>query len=58
MPEPLIAQLADPGLLLMPLGDQKGSQELVRVVKQNGSVRALSSGQKVAFVDLLGNHGW
>lgn len=58
VPEPLIAQLADPGLLLMPLGDQKGSQELVRVVKQNGSVRALSSGQKVAFVDLLGNHGW
>lgn len=58
IPEPLVAQLADPGLLLMPLGSNKGAQELVRVVKQDGSVRVVKSGQRVSFVDLLGNYGW
>ena len=57
IPEPLIAQLADPGILLMPVGARTREQQLVRVHKQGGEVRRENLGA-VSFVDLVGNHGW
>ena len=57
VPSPLVAQLADPGIMVMPLGVNKGQQELIRVVKEDGKV-TLERGIQVAFVDLVGNHGW
>lgn len=57
VPRPLIAQLADPGLMIIPVGVDRGEQVLCEIRKENGRLtrRAHSS---VAFVDLVGNHGW
>ena len=57
VPEPLLAQLADPGIMVIPVGLNKRSQELVVVRKENGEIRQENKGQ-VAFVELVGNHGW
>ena len=56
IPEPLIAQLADPGRLVMPVGGQT-VQEL-QVVEQQDGVRTVSTIEQVRFVDLIGAHGW
>ncbi|THB66547.1 MAG: protein-L-isoaspartate(D-aspartate) O-methyltransferase [Desulfovibrio sp.] len=57
VPEPLIDQLADPGMLIMPVGGSKRRQELVIVEKSEGQVSRRREGG-VAFVDLVGEHGW
>ena len=57
IPEPLLAQLADPGILLMPVGARARMQNLVRVHRQNGEIHREDLGA-VSFVDLVGNHGW
>ena len=57
VPAPLIDQLADPGIMIIPVGPNRRAQRLVRVVKQNGEVSAQGLGS-VAFVDLVGDHGW
>ena len=57
VPAPLLAQLDDPGILLIPMGARKRSQELVRFVKQGGTVEKSNLGA-VMFVDLIGVHGW
>lgn len=56
IPEPLVDQLADPGRLIIPVGDQH-VQELQLLTKEEGETRVqiLSS---VRFVDLIGQHGW
>lgn len=56
IPQPLIDQLAEPGRLIIPVGDQQ-VQELQLLTKSEGDVRVevLSS---VRFVDLIGQHGW
>ncbi len=56
IPQPLIDQLADPGRLVIPIGD-RDSQELVVLKKENGEIsqRVL---EQVRFVSLLGRHGW
>ena len=56
VPKPLLEQLADPGIMVMPLGD-RGAQRLVRAVKTDGVVR-IEEGPGVVFVDLIGSHGW
>ena len=57
VPPPLVQQLDDPGILLMPVGKQRRTQRLVRVSKNKGQI---SSEQLlgVSFVDLVGNHAW
>ncbi len=57
IPQSLIDQLADDGIMLIPVGKEKRSQELIRVRKENGKVltKRLS---KVSFVDLVGKEGW
>ncbi|MCC8193945.1 MAG: protein-L-isoaspartate(D-aspartate) O-methyltransferase [Deltaproteobacteria bacterium] len=57
VPEPLLEQLADPGILVIPVGAERTSQRLVQVCKQGGKV-TMDTRNSVAFVDLVGKHGW
>ena len=54
--EPLVAQLADPGRLFMPVGGQE-VQELQLVDKRDGDI-TVTTIEQVRFVDLIGAHGW
>ena len=56
IPEPLLDQLADPGRMVIPVGDQY-VQELQLIEKRNGTVdiRVI---EQVRFVNLIGAHGW
>jgi protein-L-isoaspartate(D-aspartate) O-methyltransferase len=56
VPESLIEQLADPGILVAPVGSQ-GVQRLSIVRKQDGEV-TVSHGGECVFVPLLGREGW
>lgn len=56
VPEPLLAQLADPGILVIPVGD-RGMQDLRQVIKKDGKVTEKTI-EFVRFVSLIGNHGW
>jgi protein-L-isoaspartate(D-aspartate) O-methyltransferase len=56
VPESLIEQLDDPGILVIPVGSQ-GFQELQIVRKSEGVVRVENAGGCV-FVPLLGKEGW
>lgn len=56
IPEPLIAQLADPGKLIIPVGDQH-EQVLQLLEKKDGQAR-ITDLAGVRFVDLVGEHGW
>ncbi len=62
VPAPLIEQLADPGILVIPVGASKRMQELVvvrkEVVRKEGGRVVRESKGGVAFVDLVGTHGW
>ncbi|MFP4070654.1 MAG: protein-L-isoaspartate(D-aspartate) O-methyltransferase [Desulfovibrionales bacterium] len=57
VPAPLVEQLADPGIMLIPVGQTKRSQTLVKVIKESGRV-SRTEVESVAFVDLVGTHGW
>lgn len=57
IPPPLIAQLANNGVMIIPVGKTQRQQRLLRVRKTNGAVRTEDLGGAV-FVDLVGNHGW
>lgn len=57
VPEPLIEQLADPGIMVIPVGLNKRGQDLIVVHKENGTVTRENKGG-VAFVELIGSHGW
>jgi len=56
IPEPLIEQLADPGRMLIPVGDQY-VQDLRLLVKNEGEISAKTI-EQVRFVNLIGDHGW
>lgn len=57
IPEPLLKQLADPGVMVMPVGDDQTGQTLTVITKKNKEIdsRAVES---VRFVKLIGSHGW
>jgi len=56
VPEPLVAQLAVGGRLVIPIGDAE-HQTLVRVIKtENGVVR--ENHEACVFVKLIGRYGW
>ena len=57
VPEPLLEQLADPGLMVIPVGEERRKQRLIVVRKENGSV-SQKKRDRVVFVDLVGRHGW
>ena len=57
IPSPLLKQLADPGIMLIPVGSNRREQKFVKVVKAQQQISAKTMG-KVAFVDLIGDYGW
>ena len=56
VPEPLLDQLADPGRLIIPVGD-RGTQNLQLVTKKDGAITEKTI-EYVRFVNLIGSHGW
>jgi protein-L-isoaspartate(D-aspartate) O-methyltransferase len=56
IPDPLVAQLADPGRMVIPVGDQD-EQELQLVTKKDGLVQ-VELLERVRFVNLIGEYGW
>lgn len=57
VPTPLLEQLADPGIMVIPVGATKRDQRLLRIFKKDGRIHQEDQGA-VAFVDLVGSHGW
>jgi protein-L-isoaspartate(D-aspartate) O-methyltransferase len=58
VPPPLVEQLADPGRMVLPVGSHRGGQHLALICKEDGEIRESTKGERVAFVDLVGSHGW
>src|SRR5210317_359975 len=56
VPLPLLEQLADPGTLVIPVGD-RGVQDLRLVTKKDGEIKEKTI-ELVRFVNLIGDHGW
>lgn len=57
VPKPLLDQLADPGIMVIPVGEERRHQMLTTVRKQDGVVTRKDEGE-VVFVDLVGKYGW
>ncbi|HEV2884765.1 MAG TPA: protein-L-isoaspartate(D-aspartate) O-methyltransferase [Pyrinomonadaceae bacterium] len=57
IPEPLVAQLKVDGRLVVPIGESRESQRLVRVIKTVTGYKQEDHGA-CAFVPLIGQHGW
>jgi protein-L-isoaspartate(D-aspartate) O-methyltransferase len=57
IPEPLVAQLKVGGRLVVPVGESREAQQLVRVIKTDGGYQQEDHGA-CAFVPLIGQHGW
>lgn len=57
IPPPLVRQLGDNGIMIIPVGSNQRQQRLIRLVKQHGNISTEDLGPTV-FVDLIGNHGW
>jgi protein-L-isoaspartate(D-aspartate) O-methyltransferase len=57
VPKPLIEQLANPGIMVIPVGGERAAQQLVQVRKQDGNVTMVAK-DSAKFVDLIGEHGW
>ena len=57
IPDPLIAQLGVGGRLVIPIGETRESQKLVRVVKSEAGQKIEDHGS-CQFVPLIGQHGW
>jgi len=57
IPPPLVAQLDEGGIMLIPVGEKPRSQRLIRLHKARGRISSEDLGPAV-FVDLVGNHGW
>lgn len=57
VPEPLLAQLKLGGRLVLPVGESRESQKLVRVIRTEEGFQHEEHGS-CAFVPLIGRHGW
>ena len=57
VPEPLVAQLRIGGRLVVPVGQTRESQVLIRVIKNETGTKTEEHGP-CAFVPLIGTHGW
>ena len=56
IPQPLIDQLADPGRMVIPVGE-RDVQELQYLTKRDGEI-TVERLESVRFVNLIGEHGW
>ena len=57
VPDPLIAQLKIGGRLVIPIGETRESQKLVRVIKTDRG-HTIEEHGPCQFVPLIGQHGW
>lgn len=57
IPPPLLNQLDEGGIMLIPVGEKPRSQRLIRLRKAQGRICSEDLGPAV-FVDLVGDHGW
>lgn len=57
VPDPLVAQLKTGGRLVIPIGETRESQRLVRVIKTETGPKVEEHGP-CQFVPLIGQHGW
>ena len=57
VPEPLAVQLKIGGRLVVPVGESREAQQLIRVVRTENGYREEDHGG-CAFVPLIGQHGW
>lgn len=57
IPDPLIAQLKIGGRIVIPIGETRESQKLVRVIKTETKPKIEEHGS-CQFVPLIGQHGW
>lgn len=57
IPEPLINQLRVGGRLVVPVGESREAQRLIRVIKTEQG-RKIEDHGACAFVPLIGQHGW
>jgi protein-L-isoaspartate(D-aspartate) O-methyltransferase len=57
VPDPLVAQLKIGGRLVVPVGESREAQRLVRVIKTEKG-RTEEDHGACAFVPLIGQHGW
>ncbi|HTG91108.1 MAG TPA: protein-L-isoaspartate(D-aspartate) O-methyltransferase [Pyrinomonadaceae bacterium] len=57
VPDPLIAQLKIGGRLVVPVGESRESQRLIRVIRTETGTPQEDHGA-CAFVPLIGQHGW
>jgi protein-L-isoaspartate(D-aspartate) O-methyltransferase len=57
IPSPLVAQLKTGGRLVLPVGESRESQRLIRVIKNEKSYTEEDHGG-CSFVPLIGQHGW
>ena len=57
IPEPLVAQLKVGGRLVVPIGETRDSQKLVRVIQTETKPKIEEHGA-CQFVPLIGQHGW
>jgi protein-L-isoaspartate(D-aspartate) O-methyltransferase len=56
VPEPLVAQLADGGRLVVPVGSRE--TQVLTVVERRGERRTATQLVGACFVPLIGRHGW
>ncbi len=57
IPEPLVAQLKIGGRLVIPVGELREAQRLIRIIKSEKGYKEEDHGA-CAFVALVGQHGW
>ncbi|HEX6742347.1 MAG TPA: protein-L-isoaspartate(D-aspartate) O-methyltransferase [Sphingomicrobium sp.] len=58
VPRPLVEQLAPGGRIVMPVGDPRSVQELIKVTKQEDGILKQENLGGVRFVPLIGEEGW
>ncbi len=56
VPEALLGQLADPGIMVIPVGDRTGQR--LKVLRKNNGIVTEEDIENVRFVRLIGNQGW
>lgn len=57
VPEPLVRQLKIGGRLVIPIGQDQKSQNLIRITRAENNILTQDFGA-CAFVPLIGEHGW
>ncbi len=57
VPFPLLKQMGEGAIMIVPVGKEKRNQRLIRIVKREGKFFKRDLGP-VHFVELVGEHGW